>query len=230
MKRRNLFISLAILTGVLFVSCEKDEQERIYEQKFNEQDRLIQSFIEEKGLDILSEYPESGVFEKNQFVLLDNGCYLHVIDAGNGNRAIPEETVVLMYITSTVFNLSWDYPVSYISPQPIRFTFGRIWFDSAIYDQGMKHDFLSEGVQSALQYVNENAKVRMLVPFDTRKRYNALYGPGNRARVGHPVGSLYQNGHEPGNDNRWSGNKDPFYYDEIVFQFESSESAENKLE
>ena len=97
MKKRTLFISLAILAGVLFVSCEK-EPINIIEQKFNEQDRLIQSFIEKKGLDILSEYPESGVFKEKQFVLLDNGCYLNVINSGNGDRAIPEQTVVLMYV------------------------------------------------------------------------------------------------------------------------------------
>jgi len=221
MKKINLFVSLAILTGVLFVSCEK---EPVYEQKFNEQDRLIQSFIEKRGLEILSEYPKSGVFEEKQFVLLDNGCYLNVMDSGDGDRAIPEQTVVLMYITSTVFNLSWDYPISY-SPQPIRFTFGRIWLDSeSIYDPGMKHDFLSEGVQSALNYVNENAKVRMIVPFDSRKRFNAIFGPGNPTRAGMPVGSLYQNGYEKGgNDYTWYSNKSPFYYDEIVFQFESSD-------
>jgi len=97
----------------------------------------------------------------------------------------------------------------------------------SIYEPGMKHDFLSEGVQSALKYVNENAKVRMIVPFDTRQRYNALFPDINCERVGMPVGSLYQNGFVNENDYIWHTNKTPFYYDEIVFEFESTA---NKLE
>ena len=201
MKRRNLFVSLAILTGVLFVSCEKNGF--TFGEALERQERLIQSFIEKEGLEILSEYPESGVFRDKQFVLLDNGCYLHVVDSGNGNRAIAGQTVVLMRCSAV--DLLQGNSLLLDGERTIKFTFGKA--KEAIlshYEKQLEPNdpvmvFLSEGVESALNYVGENAKVKMIVPFISMpNQYN--------------TGSPYQ-----------SGSMVPYYYDELIFEFESSD-------
>ena len=214
MKKRNLFISLAMLAGVICVSCEK-EQQSLVDIYFDRQDQSIQSFIETEGFEILSKYPDNGVFEKNQFVLLRNGCYLHVIDSGNGNRPIPGQTNVLMYLKSYMIILPTDNVIYKDATEPMRFTFGWLWDKSNISDPTrLEYYYLGEGVVSALEYVSENAKVRMIVPFDTRKRLSNRQPYLYLAAM--PVGSKHQITHGY-----------PLYYHEIVFEFESTA---NKLE
>ena len=255
MNKRNLFINLAILMGVICVSCEEESPFPSYDSYFNQQDRVIQTLIEQEEFEILSEYPENGVFKEKQFVLLDNGCYLHVIDSGNGNRAIPGQTEVLMNLTSFMFDLVQNHviytdtaemnltsdminltstminlPVNYEYPlrsiyathvEPIRFTFDSRIYNLSMYEKStLENRFLGRGVASALNYVSENAKVRMIVPFDTRQRFHDARYTINPTTVDRPVGSMDQ-----------IKGRFPFYYNEIVFEFESSdESTENKLE
>jgi hypothetical protein len=45
--------------------------------------KAIDRFIAENEIEILKSYPANGVFEDRQFVVLDNGIYLNVVDSGN---------------------------------------------------------------------------------------------------------------------------------------------------
>lgn len=44
-----------------------------------EEQAIINNFINDHEVIVLKEYPGNGVFHKNEFVKLENGVYLHVI-------------------------------------------------------------------------------------------------------------------------------------------------------
>ena len=220
MNRKNLFISLTILMGLLlFVSCEDDV---IPGEEQKRHDKLIQAFIEKEGLEILSEYPENGVFGEKQFVrLLENQCYLHVIDSGNGNRAVRNQTEILMRCRA--IDLLRGDALVLDAESPIKFTFGKayatsmglVWTAEGLIIDHIPLEpndpmflFLSDGVESALNYVGENAKVKMIVP---AMFINSLTSWSCSYRI---VGSWYQRG---GDD--WF----PLYYNELMFEFVSSD-------
>ena len=209
MKHFKIYIYAILLMGVSFLSCHKDTVLTMGEF-LERQGKLIQSFIEKEQLDILSEYPENRTFGEKQFVLLANGCYLHVVDSGIGNRAIHGHTAILMQCRA--INLLTGETLTTESGNPIRFTFGKAREVISALPAFQKspspeYTFLSEAVESALNFVRENAKIRMIVPFMvTESLSDVSVKPV-------AVGSLYQNN---------SRDMVPFYYDEIVFQFDES--------
>jgi hypothetical protein len=161
--------------------------------------KAIDRLIATEGFEILTKYPADGVFGEKQFVLLDNDVYLNVIDSGNGNRAKLYSTTILMrcsgrYIFSPDTGSFTLFPNSNL---PIEFVYG--YASNAISQAAaMPSDpyyawvwtLLSPGVQSALEYVGENAEVKLIVPFEE--------------------GSSYQNDNDLGA---------PLYYDRIKFTF-----------
>lgn len=174
-----------------------------------DQKKAIDKLITEKGFEILSEYPKDSVFKEYQFVKLDNGVYLNVVDSGNGNRAVAATTTgttgtnilmrcsgELLYTnsdTADIFNL---FSNKY---EPIEFVYGQATLTMQEYaplytQQNYPHPvcmFLSTGVESVLQYVGENSIVKLIVPFE--------------------YGSTYQTNNNFGA---------PLYYDKVRFQFE----------
>lgn len=194
-------ILLIIMTGIFFTACNKN---KTYADMKKDQKKAIDKLITEKGFEILYEYPKDSVFKENQFVKLDNGVYLNVVDSGNGNRAVPYSsttggTNVLMrcsgeflYITSdTTFN-------TFSELVPIEFTYGQASLTMSkyanYYTSGLGYHpvciFLSSGVESILEYVGEDSEVKLIVPFE--------------------VGSTYQSNNNYGA---------PLYYDKVKFQF-----------
>ena len=197
---------LLLVAGILFTSCNNY---RTYADMKKDQKKAIDKVIAEKGLEIIHTYPKNGVFKDNQFVLLDNGVYLNVIDSGNGNRAIPGKTTILMRCSverifkadTAKFNL---FENGY---RPIEFIYGNARFDIrswASYYQGINQNspiecyYLSVGVESVLRYVGENAEVKLIVPFDAT---DEMGGDG---------GSTYQISNSYGA---------PLYYERVRFQF-----------
>ena len=196
---------LMIVLGLMLGSCGK--RGKSFREFKKEEREAINSLIARENFEIINEYPANGVFGEKQFVLLDNGCYLNVIDSGNGNRAISGKTVVLMrcssigiigdtsLYTSSIFGNGYE---------PLEFVYGKIdeaksnAYNNDPYGPGVT--FLSAGVESALEYVGENSIVRMIIPFDN----------GQSTKYPGGIGSLEQ-----------TNIKIPMYYDRIRFVFDA---------
>jgi len=192
---------LMIILGLMLGSCTK--RGKSFAEYKKEEREAINNLIAKENFEILNRYPDNGVFGEKQFVLLENGCYLNVIDSGNGNRPIMNKTVVLMRCSTRGITPSDSLVLSIFGNgiKPLEFVYGNIQAAKMNnYNNSISPEywFLSPGVESALEHVGENAVVRMIIPFDNGQS-EYLYG----------IGSAYQN------DVRV-----PMYYDRIRFVFD----------
>ena len=172
---------LTIMLGVILGACGK--KTKSFAEYKKEEKEAIDNLIAKENFEILNRYPADGVFGTREFVLLDNGCYLHVIDSGNGNRAISGKTLVLMRCST--IGITADTTSYSIFPngfQPLEFVYGgmqdaklRAYSDGT----GAAYMLLSPGIESALDYVGEGAEVKMIIPFDNGQSLKYPYGIGS---------------------------------------------------
>jgi len=195
---------LMIILGLVLGSCGK--RSKSFSEYKKEEREAINRLITKEGFEILSKYPSDGVFGTKQFVLLDNGCYLNVIDSGNGNRATSNKTIVLIRCSKIGIMPNDTFSVSIFDNrfQPLEFVFGRM--NEAKAKAGSDYTsfsylFLSPGIESALNYVGENAIVRMIIPFDN--------GQSSKYPLG--IGSAAQD-----------DSRTPMYYDRIRYVFDEN--------
>ena len=195
---------LMIIFGLVFGSCGK--RSKSFSEYKKEEREAINRLIAKEGFEILSKYPSDGVFGEKQFVLLDNGCYLNVIDSGNGNRATSGKTVVLMRCSSIGImpNDTFSYSIFSNGNQPLEFVFGKMYEAKTIASNdysGFSYLFLSPGVESALEHVGDYAIVRMIIPFDNGQSTKYPWGIGSAAQ---------------------DQSKTPMYYDRIRYVFDEN--------
>lgn len=158
-----------------FSACSNSET---YADKLKSERKNISRFINEKNIIVLNSYPASGVFKENEYFRdALTGVYINVIDSGNGNRA----SVAKRSEVSVRFRDAMTLPASESDTtsndlaiqgsQPMVFTYGIVstYLNSSLktYD----YSFLSPGVAAPLQYVGENARVRLIVPFASGSTY-----------------------------------------------------------
>ncbi len=69
------------------------------------QDKVVHGYVEgqEKAIDRLScgsglvfldDFPTDSIFKENEFVELDNGVYLNIVDKGSSERAVQGQTAI----------------------------------------------------------------------------------------------------------------------------------------
>ena len=192
-----------IVFGVIFCSCNKAKSFKQYKQ---EEKEAIAALIAKEGFEILHTYPANGVFGEKQFLLLDNECYLNVIDSGNGKRADSLKTVVLMRCSYIGIAKSdtFTYSIFPNAISPLEFLYGFITEAKIRAKQNSgsnEYYFISPGVESALKYVGNNAIVRMIIPFNN----------GQESKYPYQIGSAYQDEY-----------KIPMYLDRIRFVFDEN--------
>lgn len=155
---RNL---LVILIAVLFFSCEKEQTtytDLIEQEKIN-----LDQFVKEKDFKILNVFPEDSVFAENEYVLLDNGVYLRIID--NGNAIPPAKGTAIQSVAKGCFLVGGKITKSFNGFEltsdetkwPLKFTYG----DETFAD----NTYLGTGYSDVLKYVGNNSSVSMIVPF-----------------------------------------------------------------
>ncbi|MDR3339055.1 MAG: DUF4827 domain-containing protein [Candidatus Symbiothrix sp.] len=155
-----IYMSAIVCFSYLFVSCndQKSRQELLREEK-----KAIERFIAANGLVILETYPKNGVFNEKEYFKTNEGVYIHVVDSGNGVRALPRQTITVRY------DHSWDvkYAVQndslngYYEPimlYPEEFKYGL----SQTY-QGL-YSIVCTGWVYPLLYVGEHAIVDIIIP------------------------------------------------------------------
>jgi hypothetical protein len=134
------------------------------------QEKAIGRFVAEKGFEILSTYPSDGVFGENQFVKLDNGIYLNVVDSGNGNRAVVGKTVVLTRFKVINFSDDAQTTADFFDNwmEPFEFLYGNAAYvvSSSAQSYDYYYTYFSAGIESILGYVGENAVVKAIIPFE----------------------------------------------------------------
>ena len=157
-----LLIACAVL---MVVSCDKTKS---YTDMLKAEKKAINRLIDEENFDILDEYPANGVFGPKQFVKLDNGVYLNVIDSGNGNRAVLGKTTVLCRFSGvSIMEDSLSFNNFRTGTWPVEFKFGLY---TAI-DSNPYNEFLSEGLATGLSYVGDSSYVQLIVPFKVSSDY-----------------------------------------------------------
>lgn len=185
------FNILLILCAVLaVVSC--GDKTKSYTDMLNAQEKAIEALIRDSGIVVLKNYPENGVFKDKEFVLLPNDVYMHVIDSGNGTRAVLSQTTVLTRFKGLLLDTDTVIPFENFSSWkfPVEFKYGNY---SSPVDNNAFNAFLSEGLGTPLQYVGDRARVKLIVPF----------------QVGSTIGAYSQQS---------AGT--PVYYDLVTYQFD----------
>lgn len=159
-----------------FASCQKDEV--TYGEVREAEQTIIDSFMNKQGFKVLKEYPKDGTFKDNEFILLDNGSYLHVINPGKGKTTAAGTQMTCTAKGSILYkdsirSFNGFQPDKDWAKWPLKFKF---------VDNGSSYDsdanFLSEGLTSALKFVGDSSAVSMIVPFTHGSLYQlSVYMP-----------------------------------------------------
>jgi hypothetical protein len=158
------FNILLILLSVVIVISSCGKSSRTYTEMLKDERKAIKKLIDREGIVLLDEYPEDGVFGENEFYQLSSGLYIHVIDSGNGNRAVSGSTNILcrfaadyIYILSdTIYEIDGFANDLY----PLMFTYG-----ASSATGGSFTTYYGQGIVEPLQYVGDRAYVKLIVPF-----------------------------------------------------------------
>lgn len=191
---------LMLMGGVLSLmgSCNKT---KTYEELKADEKKVIRKILNEKNISVLTEYPKDGVFGENEFVQLSSGIYLNVVDSGNGNRPVYDQTTVLVrvsgeyYYADTVIAFSTFVNAAY----PFEFKYG--YASSVVSEKSSDYtyySFFSMGLESILAYVGEGAVVKLIVP-----GYSEINGQYACSTMQNADGSVYI----------------PIYYDKVKYTF-----------
>ena len=161
--KKGFYLLLIMFTAMWVVSCDKTKS---YTDMLKAERKAIDRLIAENGFEILSDFPKDSVFKSNQFVELDNGVYLNIIDKGNSERAVLYSTDVMARFIVQLFMGADTGTVDNLGPHsngthPVEFKYG--------YNTGLKeyylNSFITPGMASALEYVGDSARVKLIVPF-----------------------------------------------------------------
>lgn len=168
MKKGFVFLVL-MMSMVIGFSCSNTKS---YGEMLKDERKAIKQMIKDSGFVILDKMPEDMKFAANEFVQLDGGIYMNVIDTGNGKRAVENKTEVkVRFVVNGLINnkdsLYYDCSLNYDTP--LEFTYPLL---ADVYERGYgfttgtrEYYYLSEGVSVPLKYVGEQGVVKLIVPF-----------------------------------------------------------------
>ena len=82
--KKGFNILLILCAALVAISCSKTKS---YTDMLKDEKKAINRLIDENDFEILKDFPEDSVFKENQFVELENGTYLNIIEKGTSQRA-----------------------------------------------------------------------------------------------------------------------------------------------
>lgn len=176
--KKGFNILLIIFTALTVMSCDKTKS---YTDMLKAERKAIDRLIDREGIEVLSEYPADGVFKENQYVKLQNGIYLNVIDSGTGKRPVLGSTEILCrFIANRIMGDSTQLMYDLITTSysyPVEFKYG---YNVSIVDRSYAPDiFICEGLGEGLNHVGDSSIVKLIVPF---KRMSQTF-----AKEGEPI-------------------------------------------
>lgn len=163
--KKGFYILMIMFTALWVVSCDKTKS---YTDMLNAERKAIDRLIDENNFEILSGFPKDSIFKPKQYVKLDNGVYLNIINKGTSDRAVLYSTEITARFkvrlfmggegdTTTIDNLGPHSNGTY----PVEFKYG--------YGTGLNeyylNAFICAGLSSALEYVGDSSRVSLIVPF-----------------------------------------------------------------
>jgi len=195
---------LFYISALFFLAVFACNDGKTYEEMKADEIKAIKRIIATKGIEVLSEYPHDGVFGENQFVKLDNGIYLNVVDSGNGDRAVAYSTDILLRVSGEYYYTDSMVPFTTFtsSSVPMEFKYGNAY--SLVVSHAYSgwtdqyYMFFGSGIESILSYVGDSSVVKLIVP-------------GYSEVGGYPGGSTYQSEN--------SQQYYPIYYDKVKYIF-----------
>ena len=153
MKKILITSLISVVAIAMFSSCNKS---KTYAQRLNEEKKIIERFVDQNGLTILTEYPKDSVFKEKEFFFdTSSGVYYNVVDSGNGRRILGGEEFYIRF--KGLKYLSSTDTISYsniYSLQP----------EVLVY--GNTSTYASVAWVAPLKNVGNRAKVKMIVPFN----------------------------------------------------------------
>lgn len=173
--KKGFNILLILCAALVAISCSKTKS---YTDMLKDEKKAIERLIDANDFEILDDFPKDSIFKENQFVKLENGVYLNIIDKGSSERAVQYKTKMLYrcklrYILDTDTLVFENYGPHSNGTYPIPFTYGD-YSKSNPYDASYQR--VSEGLQTPLQYVGDRAKVKLIVPFKRGTYYDQSKG------------------------------------------------------
>ncbi len=171
--KKGFNILLILCAALVAISCSKTKS---YTDMLKDEKKAIERFIDANDLEILKDFPEDSVFKENQFVELENGVYLNIIDKGSEQRAVQYKTKMLYrckmrYFMNVDTTMIENYGPHSNGTSPFPFVYGDVSYGS---DYNMS--YVSEGMQEPLKYVGDRAKVKLIVPFKRGTYYDQSSG------------------------------------------------------
>ncbi len=156
---------------LLFASCDKTKS---YADMLKAEERAIDRLIDEENIVVLKNYPADGVFEENEFYLMDNDVYINVVDSGNGKRiGSKRQNVNTRFVVRFFKSDSLELDGFASTRLPVTFSYQKYSEDYYIWGyvendmnvDPMMSSFICEGLASGLQQVGDSAVVKLIVPF-----------------------------------------------------------------
>ena len=160
---------MIMCTAIMVVSCDKTKS---YTDMLKAQRKAIERLQVDSGFVFLDEFPKDSIFKENEFVELDNGVYLNIVNRGNSERAVLGQTAIRSRFIAQMFmeNSSMGTgTVDLLGPHsngtsPVEFRYG--YYTSLYPDMDYYYDiFICEGLGAGLPYVGDSAVVKLIVPF-----------------------------------------------------------------
>ena len=101
--KKGFNILLILCAALVAISCSKTKS---YTDMLKDEKKAIERLIDANDFEILDDFPKDSIFKENQFVKLENGVYLNIIDKGSSERAVQYKTKML-YRCKLHYILRW---------------------------------------------------------------------------------------------------------------------------
>ena len=124
--KKGFNILLILCAALVAISCSKTKS---YTDMLKDEKKAIERLIDANDFEILDDFPKDSIFKENQFVKLENGVYLNIIDKGSSERAVQYKTKMLYrcklhYILEVDTLVYENYGPHSNGTYPIPFTYG----------------------------------------------------------------------------------------------------------
>lgn len=180
---RKIIAFTLIMTCLSFViSCDKTET---YADKLKKESKAIKRLKSDSSFVFIDDYPEDRVFKTNEFYRdPKSGVYFHVIDSGNGNRAVKGKTTVdVRYKWGYFFvdlDTAYQWKNTNIPNDLLSFTYNNSYpasyLETSSSNGSSNYYVKSYGIASVLEHVGEGAVVKMIIPFSSGSYYQQYIG------------------------------------------------------
>ncbi|MFQ6928736.1 MAG: DUF4827 family protein [Parabacteroides merdae] len=123
--KRGFYILLIMCTAIMVVSCDKTKS---YTDMLKAQEKAIDRLRADSGLVFLEEFPTDSIFKENEFVELDNGVYLNIVNKGNSERGTGTNGDPFPFHRPDVYGktVAWNWYCRPAGPNSKRYTSGRV--------------------------------------------------------------------------------------------------------